>query len=63
MEQPPALLEGPGLAELARRLDQVENALADAQARVPALRREVRAIRHALGKHADQAAAPAYPAD
>lgn len=39
---------GPDLAALDRRLEQVENALADAQARVPALRHEVAEIRRAL---------------
>ncbi|MGH2869191.1 MAG: hypothetical protein ACRDNK_16725 [Solirubrobacteraceae bacterium] len=38
----------PELSELTRRLEQVENALADAQGRLPGLRAEVRAIGQAL---------------
>ena len=55
----------PELVELERRLGQVENALADAQARVPALRLEVRQIRLDLSqlfappRSADQLGAPA----
>jgi len=41
------------LAAIERRLEQVENALADAQARVPALRREVTEIRKSLARVAD----------
>lgn len=46
------------LADIVRRLDQVENALADAQARVPALRLEVRQIRRQL---AELTASPQIP--
>jgi hypothetical protein len=45
---------GAELPDLERRLELVENALADAQARVPGLRREVRDIREALGELARQ---------
>ena len=36
------------VAELARRIEQIENALADAQARLPGIVTEVRALREAL---------------
>lgn len=45
------------LAGLGRRLEQVENAVADVQARVPALRLEVHGIRETLAELARTAAA------
>lgn len=45
------------LADLARRLEQAENALADAQARLPWLVRELREVRLALAEVARESRA------
>lgn len=50
-------MTSPELVALARRLDMVEHVLADVQARAPALRREVAAIRDVLARPSTPATA------